>query len=201
IISLIGSTFSAVYFPDEVTDDHGTHAIDAEILPMPVFEGGHAVSVQQGAGMVVTKSTPEEEAAAVLFLKWFTEPENNIAFSAESGYLPVKKQANDYDYYKETAEKLGIEVAGTNDTVIKEAFSRISETELYTNKAFDGCQEARSILEKSLAEKAAADRAAVEGHMEQDMSLEDAVALYNTDENFAEWFAQLKADIDAAIYK
>ncbi|MDE6745321.1 MAG: extracellular solute-binding protein [Oscillospiraceae bacterium] len=199
IISLIGSTSSAVYFPDEVTDDHGTHAVDAEILPMPVFEGGQAVSVQQGAGMVVTKSTPEEEAAAVQFLKWFTEPENNIAFSAESGYLPVKKEANDYNYYKETAEKLGIEVVGTNDTVIREAFSRISETELYTSKAFDGCQEARSILEKSLADKAAKDRAAVVDHMKLDMSLGEAVALYNTDENFAEWFAQLKADINAAI--
>lgn len=199
IISLIGSTSSAVYFPDEVTDDSGAHTIEAEILPFPVFEGGQTVSVQQGAGMVVTKSTPEEEAAAVLFLKWFTEPENNIAFSAESGYLPVKKQANDYDYYKETAEKLGIEVVGTNDAVIKEAFDRISQSELYTSKAFDGCQEARKILEYSLADKAAADRAAVKEHMELDMPLEEAVAMYNTDENFAEWYAQLKADIDAAI--
>lgn len=199
IISLIGSTSSAVYFPDEVTDDSGAHAIEAEILPFPVFEGSQTVSVQQGAGMVVTKSTSEEEAAAVLFLKWFTEPENNIAFSAESGYLPVKKQANDYDYYKETAEKLGIEVVGTNDAVIKEAFDRISQSELYTSKAFDGCQEARKILEYSLADKAAADRAAVEEHMELDMSLEEAAAMYNTDENFAEWYAQLKADIDAAI--
>lgn len=199
IISLIGSTSSAVYFPDEVTDDSGAHAIEAEILPFPVFEGGQTVSVQQGAGMVVTKSTSEEEAAAVLFLKWFTEPENNIAFSAESGYLPVKKQANDYDYYKETAEKLGIEVVGTNDAVIKEAFDRISQSEFYTSKAFDGCQEARKILEYSLADKAAADRAAVEEHMKLDMSLEEAAAMYNTDENFAEWYAQLKADIDAAI--
>lgn len=199
IISLIGSTSSAVYFPDEVTDDSGAHAIEAEILPFPVFEGGQTVSVQQGAGMVVTKSTSEEEAAAVLFLKWFTEPENNIAFSAESGYLPVKKQANDYDYYKETAEKLGIEVVGTNDAVIKEAFDRISQSGLYTSKAFDGCQEARKILEYSLADKAAADRAAVEEHMKLDMSLEEAAAMYNTDENFAEWYAQLKADIDAAI--
>lgn len=199
IISLIGSTSSAVYFPDEVTDDSGAHAIEAEILTFPVFEGGQTVSVQQGAGMVVTKSTPEEEAAAVLFLKWFTEPENNIAFSAESGYLPVKKQANDYGYYKETAEKLGIEVVGTNDAVIKEAFDRISQSELYTSKAFDGCQEARKILEYSLADKAAADRSAVEENIELDMTLEEAVALYNTDKNFAEWYAQLKADIDAAI--
>lgn len=199
IISLIGSTSSAVYFPKEVTDDSGAHQITAEILPMPVFEGGQAVSVQQGAGMVVTKSTPEEEAAAVLFLKWFTEPENNIAFSAESGYLPVKKEANDYDYYKETAEKLGIEVVGTNDMVIKEAFSRISETELYTSKAFDGDQAARSILENNLADKAAEDRAAVKEHMESDMSLEEAVALYNTDENFGKWFAELKSEINAAV--
>lgn len=199
IISLIGSTSSAVYFPDEVTDGSGAHAIEAEILPFPVFEGGQTVSVQQGAGMVVTKSTPEEEAAAVLFLKWFTEPENNIAFSAESGYLPVKKQANDYDYYKETAEKLGIEVVGTNDAVIKEAFDRISQSELYTSKAFDGCQEARKILEYSLSDKAAADRAAVKERMELDMPLEEAVAMYNTDENFTEWYAQLKADIDAAV--
>ena len=199
IISLIGSTSSAVYFPDEVTDDNGAHAIEAEILPMPVFEGGQAVSVQQGAGMVVTKSTPEEEAAAAMFLKWFTEPENNIAFSAESGYLPVKKEANDYDYYKETAEKLGIEVVGTNDMVIRDAFDRISQSELYTSKAFDGCQEARKVLEYSLADKAAADRAAVEERMELDMPLEEAVALYNTDENFSEWFEQLKADINAAV--
>ena len=38
--------------------------------------------------MVVTKSTPEEEAACVTFLKWFTQPENNIQFAVGSGYLP-----------------------------------------------------------------------------------------------------------------
>ncbi|MCM1023481.1 MAG: extracellular solute-binding protein [Prevotella sp.] len=199
IISLIGSTSSAVYFPDEVTDGNGSHRIEAEILPMPVYDGGRAVSVQQGAGMVVTKSTPEEEAAAALFLKWFTAPENNIAFSAESGYLPVKKEANDYDYYKATAEKLGIEVAGVNDMVIKDAFSRISESELYTNKAFDGSQAARSVLENSLADKAAEDRAAVGERLETGMSLEEAAALYNTDENFGEWFASLQNDINAAL--
>lgn len=199
IISLIGSTSSAVYFPEEVTDSSGSHAIEAEILPMPVFEGGQAVSVQQGAGMVVTKSTPEEEAAAVMFLKWFTEPENNIAFSAESGYLPVKKQANDYDYYMETAQKLGLTVTATNDMVIKEAFSRISQSELYTSKAFDGSQGARRILEYGLADKAAADREAVAELVAGGASLDEAVAQYNTDENFAEWYAQLKADLDAAV--
>lgn len=201
IISLIGSTSSAVYFPEEVSDGSGSHAIEAEILPMPVFEGGQPVSVQQGAGMVVTKSDPKREAAAVTFLKWFTEPENNIAFSAESGYLPVKKQANDYDYYMETAQKLGLEVTGTNDMVIREAFSRVAGAELYTSKAFDGSQEARRILEYGLADKAASDREAVAELVSGGASLDEAVALYNTDENFAEWYAQLKADLNAAVNK
>ena len=201
IISLIGSTSSAVYFPEEVTDDSGAHTINAEILPMPVLNGGQSVSVQQGAGMVVTKSTPEEEAAAVTFLKWFTEPENNIAFSAESGYLPVKKQANNYDYYMETAQKLGLNVTATNDMVIKEAFSRISQSELYTSKAFDGSQEARKILEYGLADKAAADREAVAELVAGGASLDEAVGLYNTDENFAEWYSKLKDDINAAVNK
>lgn len=199
IISLVGSTSSAVYFPEEVTDADGTHKIEAEILPMPHFEGGESVCVQQGAGMVVTKSTAREEEASVLFLKWFTENENNIAFSAESGYLPVKKEANDYDYYKQTAEKLGIEISGVNDKVIREAFNSASKGELYTTKAFDGGQEARAILEKSLAEKAEADRASVKELLAGGASLEEAVGKFDTDDNFNQWFESLKADINAAV--
>ncbi len=198
IIALIGSTSSAVYFPSEVTDREGTHSIKAEILPMPVFEGSEAVGVQQGAGMAVTKSTPEEEKASVQFLKWFTEPENNIAFSAESGYLPVKKAANEYEYYKEAAEKSGISIDPVNDRVVKQTFEWMSDTELYTTKAFDGGQEARSVLEKSLAEKAAADRKAVEELIAGGASSEEAVEKFNTDENFKEWFGSFESEIRAA---
>ncbi len=45
--------------------------------------------------MVVTTSTPQKEYASVVFLKWFTEAERNLRFSSLSGYLPVKKEAND----------------------------------------------------------------------------------------------------------
>ncbi len=199
IISLIGSTSSAVYFPAEVTDNDGTHPIEAEILTMPVYEGGNAAAVQQGAGMVVTKSTPSEEEASVKFLKWFTETENNIAFSAESGYLPVKKEANDYEYYKQTAEKLGIKTDETNDKVIREAFRCVTDYELCTFKAFDGCHEARSILEYSLADKAAADRTAVKELIDSGSSLEEAVEKFNNDENFKSWLNEFEANISAAV--
>lgn len=198
IISLIGSTSSAVYFPTEVTDKNGTHSIESEILPMPIFEGGETVHVQQGAGMVVTKSTPEEEEASAVFLKWFTENENNIAFSAESGYLPVKKEANDYEYYKETAKQLGIEISPTNDKVIKAALGCAANSELYTSKAFSGGQEARGILETAMSSKAEADRTAVKELLAGGATLDEAVGSFNTDENFAEWFNDLKNKLNAA---
>lgn len=62
---------------------------------MPNFEGTSPCAVQQGAGMVVSKSTPAREYAATVFLKWFTRTENSLAFSLQSGYLPVKKEGND----------------------------------------------------------------------------------------------------------
>ena len=42
-------------------------------------------------------SAEAEINGAVTFLKWFTEPQNNIAFAVESGYLPVTTAANDMD--------------------------------------------------------------------------------------------------------
>lgn len=68
-----------------------------KVLPAPRFAGSEKVAVQQGAGMVVTTGTEAEINGAVTFLKWFTEPQNNIAFAVESGYLPVTTAANDMD--------------------------------------------------------------------------------------------------------
>ena len=49
--------------------------------------------MQRGAGFCVTKSVPEKEKAAAKFLKWLTEPENNVEFVTKTGYMPVTKDA------------------------------------------------------------------------------------------------------------
>ena len=41
--------------------------------------------------MAVTKSDAEHEYAACVFLKWFTQKEQNLRFVCNSGYMPVKK--------------------------------------------------------------------------------------------------------------
>ena len=68
LLAYTGSTASAMYFPDQVELDGGSYAIDYAVLPAPVFEGGENIAVQQGAGMVVSKSDERREYAAVEFL-------------------------------------------------------------------------------------------------------------------------------------
>ena len=96
VLAYVGSSSSATFFPTKVTNDaNESHEISLKTLPAPQFEGGEAVAVQQGAGMVVTAAKEEEVKASVEFLKWFVRAENNIAFSVGSGYLPVTWKAND----------------------------------------------------------------------------------------------------------
>ena len=43
--------------------------------------------------MCVTKSSKEKEYAAAIFLKWFTQPQQNLYFISSTGYLPVTEEA------------------------------------------------------------------------------------------------------------
>lgn len=74
--------------------------------------------------MVVTKSTPEEEAACVTFLKWFTQPENNIQFAVGSGYLPVTHAADDVT----AIENSGLDLTDSMKDVLANAIDAVETT-------------------------------------------------------------------------
>ena len=198
LISYVGSTSSAAYFPLEVTMDGSTYPIDVKILPAPVFEGGKNVMVQQGAGMAVTTSTPEKEYASSIFLKWFTDTESNIQFSALSGYMPVKKAANKYDLFVSVVKDNDISQDEISETTVEVAFEAINNGQMYTSKAFDGGMEARNILNNLLQEKAVADRAAVIEFITSGTSHADAIAQFSTDENFETWYTDLDEQMQAS---
>lgn len=187
ILAYVGSTASASYFPSEVTAGGSVYPVTAKILPAPHFEEGGRVMVQQGAGMVVTKSTREEEYASVLFLKWFTETQNNIEFASLSGYMPVKEEAIDYELLKTEINENGITLDTITDETLKIALEEIKTSQLYTNKAFSGGAVARSVLEYNFQDKAVADREAVLQLIEGGSTHEQAVAQFNTDDLFNDW--------------
>lgn len=94
VVCSIGSTAGVLFYPPTVTyADNVVESVEYIILPYPTIEGGKKVAIQRGSGICVTKSTKEKEYAAGIFLKWFTEPEQNLRFISSTGYLPVTNDA------------------------------------------------------------------------------------------------------------
>lgn len=179
IIALVCSSSSAVYFPAEVTLADGTsYPIEYMVLPLPNFSRTAPYATQQGAGMAVTDSTDAEVQASILFLKWFTEKEQNLRFSVNSGYMPVSVEA----IKTENVNSYLLEHP-TSDIVRDTLFVALDENSqyvMYTPPAFEGGTAARTILETTMPELAANDRAAVEAGTPVDDFL--------TDEHFEQWY-------------
>ena len=101
----VASSASVLYYEDIVTyENNVSEPIEVRAYPVPVFEGGEKLVMQRGAGFCTVKSVPEKEKAAAVFLKWLTEPENNIEFVTNAGYMPVTKAA--FEQLPEAAGKL-----------------------------------------------------------------------------------------------
>ena len=90
VVCVTGSSASLTFYPDTVTfADNTKEPLELDLLPYPVFTGGSNISIQRGGGMSVFKSDSKREYAAGVFLKWFNEPEQNLRFTQQTGYMPV----------------------------------------------------------------------------------------------------------------
>lgn len=195
ILACVSASSSVSYFPTEVTlNDEESYPIELEVLESPKFADGDAYQIQQGAGMLVLKSSEEEERASAEFLKWFTEDEQNIAFSTASGYLPVTKSANDIKRVEEVKE-----VSDPIREVLTTSFQMIGSSRMYTLVPFDNGTDAREVLEQSMSNLAEQDRGMVLENLDAGMGLEEAVSQFETDAYFEKWYEDTKAQLTALI--
>lgn len=175
------------------SDYYNPYEIGVEILPYPVYEGGIKYAPEQGVGALITKGEPEYEEASMEFLKWFTEPERNLEYSLEAGYLPVRTDLElddimEYiDEIKEEDEFMA-EIAIANIETKK-------NYEMYRNYSFGSSLDIRLYLEYDLKEKAIEDRTLIEKLIELDTSKEEAVKLFDNDENFERWLISFEKDL------
>lgn len=199
LLAYTGSTSSAMYFPNQVELDASSYPIEYMVMAAPMMEGGESYAVQQGAGMVVSKSDEKHEYAAVEFLKWFTEADNNLQFGCVSGYLPVLKEANNAERLDQVIETNQLEVAPKTYDCLTTIFEKMDNMTLYTNKSFSNGSAARKVLEYHLADKITEDRAAVTAALAQGKSLEEACAPYITEEAFEEWYQSFCDALNQAV--
>lgn len=193
IIALICSTTGSAYFPDSVTiDDEYSYPIESLVMPVPNFEGTDPYLVQQGAGMVVTKSDQTSEYACTVFLKWFTEKERNVSFSVGSGYMPVKKDANDMEIIKS-------DETGTENSVLIDALTvavdEINEYNLYTAKPFDNTAETRNFIGDYIQETAQASHDEAYERIHSGEDREKVLEEYVSDKAFNEWYNEFSAGL------
>lgn len=99
----MGSSASILYYNDMVTyPDNTTEPMNLQILPMPHAAGGKQLASQAGVGLCAVKTTARKQEAVSVFAHWLTESERNLAFAAQTGYMPVTYAAfeaiKDYDF-------------------------------------------------------------------------------------------------------
>lgn len=198
LVALVGSTSGAMYFPSKVTRDDGTtYPIECMVLPLPNFADTEPYAAQQGAGMVVTKSTSAREYAAVEFLKWFTTKEQDVAFSFSSGYLPVGKQASQADALDKAMEKKGI--SGIMKDILSVGGQITREYHLYTNHAFSNGVEARRLVDTSMADAAENARQQYLQLIEAGVDSQQAAQQVAGDEAFAQWLSDFRRAMASII--
>lgn len=201
ILALTSSSSSVGYLPTAVTtEDDVTHDIETfESKDLP-FEGAKDVVVQQGASYCLLKGTPQQQAGAVEFIKWFTQPERNLHFALMSGYSPVTLASNTRDaisaaYKGDTTSAKGQNVLGA----LLISADMFSQSQPYATKPFAGGKEARVILGDALEKTAKADREKVLEAIAGGATREEAVATFAADAYFDAWFDDLSARIEATV--
>lgn len=189
LISYVGSSSGAAYFPTWIEKDNTQEPIEFLPLSYPTFAGGESYAVQQGAGMCVAKSTPAQEEGSVLFLKWFTSPDVNIRFAMTTGYLPVQTAAYTDPAFESVLEDLRQGDAAQQNVagVYGISLHQILESNTYAAKPFPGSYSVRAIVQSALMDAAQAGKEAAAPLKEAGRGEADILEALDVNAQFEAW--------------
>jgi len=103
-----GSTSGIPFYAGDVAKVAEEQGKDPDVWGVAAVPYTTAEPVQNiyGGDVMITKTTPEQELAAWIFIKWFTSPEIQAQWDEISGYFPTRKSTADYfaDSLKENVQ-------------------------------------------------------------------------------------------------
>jgi len=192
VLAYTGSTAGSAYFPTEVTlSESQVVQADPLVLPYPYFRDGTPFVIQQGAGMCIINSDPAHEYGAAEFLRWFTQPEQNIEFAVSTGYFPVMKEALEAGLLLEALEETDLSNPAIGQA-INTSVDMLENYSLYNNKPFSGSYEMRNLLETHLSEKVRKDLEKLQQEVADGGNREVVIARMSSRDEFTKWFEDLK---------
>ena len=146
------------------------------------MEGGENYRVQQGAGMAVAKSDEEYEYASTVFLKWFTQKEQNLKFVCESAYMPVLKESNNIKALDQIIKEEKIDMNNKAYDCLKTVLRDFDNTKFYTTKSFENGYSMRKILDYNLKDRVTADKTGMDEAIAAGASREEELEKYISEE-------------------
>ncbi len=87
--SISGLSLQEVYFEEMGSDD------EWRVIPFPSANGQPVIDAY-GPSLLVARSTPEEQLATWLLVKWLASPQSQAKWVQSSGYYPTRQSALDY---------------------------------------------------------------------------------------------------------
>ena len=121
-------------------------AFEVAVVEVPHFEGKDKAVIQQGASLFVTNDvSTESQYAAYEFIKFATNTENTAKFATSTGYLPVRKSAQDSTIVQEVLADSN-SLYGKIYDVAKESLNFA-----YFTPAINNAQSARTVAEEKYA--------------------------------------------------
>ncbi len=199
LVGYAGSTSGVAFFPTSIVAGDKVLPSELMIRNYPVFEGGESYAVQQGANMAVTLSTPEKQEGAALFLKWITEPEQNLEFSMASGYLPVEEAAFGEVFDTKIKEMADGDQQQKNVASAYEYSSdQILNRKTYATEVFEGSYGVRNILSDTL--KSISDDGKEKcDNLKNTLTTEDEILKQlDVDSQFEIWISSIESELAKA---
>ncbi len=196
IVGYTGSTSGVTFFPTSIVTDSEILPSELIIKNYPVFEGGEPYAIQQGANVAISVSTPEKQEGAALFLKWITEPEQNLKFTMTSGYLPIEKTAIDEIFDTKISELSNGEQKLQN---VANAYlcssEQIVNRKTYTTEVFEGSYSVRNILSDTLT-SIGADGKEKCNNLKKTITTEDElIKQLDVDSQFEAWISLIELEL------
>ncbi len=199
LVGYAGSTSGVAFFPTSIVA--GAEVLPSELLikNYPVFEGGEQYAIQQGANMAVAVSTPEKQEGAALFLKWITEPEQNLTFAMTSGYLPVEEAAFGEIFNTKVSEMAAGEQKFQNVANAYEYSSnQILNSRTYATEVFAGSYSVRNILSDTLMSMGNDGKEKCNNLKKTVTTEDELIKQLDVDSQFEVWISQLESELTKA---
>lgn len=188
LMAYIGSSAGAGFFPQVVIEDeYKSHPITCECVAYPVFQGGEPYISQRGANMAVFASDESHERAAVRFLEWFTQPQQNIRYAVATGYLPVQEKA-----LESVSGFIGGENGLDNAQAVKQSIQvsleALKSHSFYVRKTFPGSYEMDQVFARSLSDRTSSDLESIKQRTDRGEDRDAVERELLTEDNFNRWY-------------